>query len=205
MDTPVSAHPAPLDTRIPWRGALLAVPVVLLGCGLAYSVATALIGGLLFPAQSTGSLLTREGTVVGSRWVAQPFVGDGYFASRPSAASYDPMAAAGSNAARTNADLRTRIDEAVAAVAAREGIAPADVPSDLVTQSGSGLDPHISVQAARVQVARVARSRGLDIATVEALVPRHTEPPQLGVLGEPRVNVLELNLALDAAAPASPR
>lgn len=115
------------------------------------------------------------------------------------------MAAAGSNAARTNPDMRTRIDEAVAAVAAREGIAPADVPSDLVTQSGSGLDPHISVQAARVQVARVARSRGMDAAAVEALVTRHTEPRQLGVLGEPRVNVLELNLALDAAAPASPR
>lgn len=189
---------APLDARISWRAALLATPLALLGAGLAYSLVAALIGGVLFPAQSTGSLIEREGVVIGSKWVAQPFVGDGYFASRPSAAGYDPMAAAGSNMARTNPDLRTRIDEAVAAVATREGVASGDVPSDLVTQAGSGLDPHISPAAAELQVARVARARGLDAAAVRALVARHTEPRQFGVLGQPRVNVLQLNLALDA-------
>ena len=107
------------------------------------------------------------------------------------------MAAAGSNQARSNPDLRKRIDEARAAVAAREGIAPEAVPIELITQSGGGLDPHVTPQGARVQAARVAKARGLDAARVEQLIAQHTEAPQFGVFGQPRVNVLELNLALD--------
>ena len=108
------------------------------------------------------------------------------------------MAAAGSNQARSNPDLRKRLDDAVAEIAAREGIATDDVPLDLATQSGSGLDPDISPAAARVQIARVARARGLAPAQVARMVEAMTEAPQFGVLGEPRVNVLRLNLALDA-------
>ena len=108
------------------------------------------------------------------------------------------MAAAGSNQARSNPALQQRIAEAVTAVAAREGIAATSVPFDLVTQSGSGLDPHVSVAAARVQIARVAKARGVPVDAVAGLVEQHIEPPQFGLLGPPRVNVLQLNLALDA-------
>jgi K+-transporting ATPase ATPase C chain len=171
--------------------------IVLLGFGLVYSLAGAALGRLLFPHGATGSMIEREGKAVGSEWVAQPFGDARYFQPRPSAANYDPMAAAGSNAARSNPDLRKRIEEAVAAVAAREGIALAQVPGELVTTSGGGLDPHLSPQAARVQVARVAKARGLDASEIEGMVASRTEAPQFGLLGQPRVNVLELNLALD--------
>ena len=112
------------------------------------------------------------------------------------------MAAAGSNASRTNPDMRKRIDEAVIAVAERDGIAPAKVPGELVTQSGGGMDPHVSPQAAQVQVARVAKARGLESAAVARMVSTYTEAKQFGLLGQPRVNVLKLNLALDALQPA---
>ncbi|WAC62948.1 potassium-transporting ATPase subunit KdpC [Pseudoxanthomonas sp. SL93] len=181
-----------------WRASLVLALVTLLGFGLLYSLAGTGLGRMLFPHQATGSLIEREGRVVGSSLVAQPFADDRYFQSRPSAASYDVMALAGSNQARTNPDLRRRIDEARAAVAAREGVAPADVPGDLVTQSGGGIDPHLSPAAVRIQIARVARARGIEAAEVERLVAAHTEAPQFGVLGAPRINVLELNLALDA-------
>lgn len=182
-----------------WRPALALAGVALLGFGLLYSLAGAGLGSLLFPHQAGGSLIERDGQVIGSSLVAQPFADERYFQSRPSAANYDVMALAGSNQARTNPDLRARIDEARAAVAAREGVAPADVPSDLVTQSGGGIDPHLSPAAIRIQIARVARARGLPVDEVERLVAAHTEGPQFGVLGAPRVNVLELNLALDEA------
>lgn len=166
--------------------------------GLAYSLLATGLGRALFPHQATGSAIERDGRVVGSALVAQPFADARYFQPRPSASNYDVMALAGSNQARTNPDLRKRIDEARAAVAAREGIDPADVPGDLVTQSGGGIDPQISPQAARIQIARVARARHVDEATVRALVARYTEGPQLGLFGQSRVNVLALNLALDA-------
>lgn len=180
-----------------WRASLVLALVTLLGFGLLYSLAGTGLGRMLFPHQATGSLVEREGRVVGSSLVAQPFADDRYFQSRPSAAKYDVMALAGSNQARTNPDLRARIDEARAAVVAREGVAPADVPGDLVTQSGGGIDPHLSPAAVRIQIARVARARGIEAAEVERLVAAHTEAPQFGVLGAPRINVLELNLALD--------
>lgn len=187
-----------LQDRIGLRAPLLFAVVVLVVFGLLYSLAGTALGRLLFPAQATGSLVEREGRVAGSALVAQPFADARYFQPRPSAANYDPMAAAGSNLARSNPDLRKRIDEAIASVAAREGIAPSAVPMELVTQSGGGLDPHLTPAGARVQVARVAKARGLDVAIVQQAVDAATEAPQFGVLGQPRINVLLLNLALDA-------
>lgn len=186
-----------------WRPSIGLALVSLLGFGLLYSLAGTGLGRGLFPAQATGSIVSAEGHAVGSALVAQPFADARYFQPRPSAANYDPMAAAGSNQSRGNPDLRRRIDQARVAVATRDGIAPADVPADLITQSGGGLDPHVSPRGAEVQIARVAGARGLPPSTVAALVRRNTESPQLGVLGEPRVNVLRLNLALDALPPAA--
>ncbi|HVR52435.1 MAG TPA: potassium-transporting ATPase subunit KdpC [Pseudorhodoferax sp.] len=181
------------------RGAIGLTIVSLLGFGLLYSLAGVGIGQALFPAAANGSLVERGGQVLGSALVAQPFTGAGYFQPRPSAAGYNLMALAGSNQARTNPELRKRIAEARAAVAQREGVDPAAVPGDLVTQSGGGVDPHISPAGAALQVARVARARGLAPDAVGQLVAAHTQAPQFGLLGAPRVNVLTLNLALDAA------
>ena len=180
------------------RAPLLFAAVILFGFGLLYSLAGTALGRLLFPAQATGSMLERDDRIVGSALVAQPFSAARYFQPRPSAANHDPMAAAGSNQARSNPDLHERIAETIGAVAKRDGIAPADVPMDLATQSGSGMDPHISPAGARVQIARVAKARGLDPSEVRRLVDAGTEAPQFGLLGQPRVNVLRLNLALDA-------
>ncbi len=182
----------------PWRPAFAFAFIALLLFGFAYSLVGTGIGRLLFPHEATGSLIEQDGVVVGSSLVAQPFADDRYFQPRPSAATYDAMAVAGSNQARTNLDLRARIEEARMQVAAREGVAIDAVPSDLVTQSGGGIDPHVSPEAARLQVARVARARGLAVEQVEGLVAAHTQPASFGVFGAPRVNVLELNLALDA-------
>jgi K+-transporting ATPase ATPase C chain len=198
MNSSTNPTPLAIDDRASFRAPLLFMLFVLLGAGLLYSLVGATLGRLLFPYAATGSMIEREGKAIGSELVAQPFGDARYFQPRPSVANYDPMVAAGSNVARSNSDLRKRIDETVAAVAAREGIAPAQVPGELVTTSGGGLDPHVSPQAAQVQVARVARARGLEAAEVEAMVATYTEQPQLGVLGQPRVNVLKLNIALDA-------
>jgi K+-transporting ATPase ATPase C chain len=183
-----------------WRASLALALITLLGFGLSYSLLATGAGRLLFPAQAVGSLLERDGRVIGSALVAQPFADDRYFRPRPSAANYDAMALSGSNQARTNPDLRARIDAARAAVAAHEGVAPADVPGDLLTASGSGIDPHLSPAAVRIQIARVARARGWPVAEVERLVAAQLEAPQGVVLGAPRINVLALNLALDAQA-----
>ena len=194
MHTPSST----LIARGAWRPAIVMAAIALLGFGFLYSAAMASLCGLIFPQQSTGSLLMRDGRPVASKWVAQPFADDRYFQSRPSAASYDPMAAAGSNQALTNPDLIKTINDQIDAVAKREGITRAQVPADLATRSGSGLDPHVSPSAAQVQIARVAKARGMSIESVTALVERAIEPRQFGLLGQPRVNVVELNLALDA-------
>lgn len=180
------------------RAALAFAFVILLGMGLLYSLAGTGIGRALFPQQATGSIVTHDGRAIGSSLIAQPFADARYFQPRPSAAGYDPMSAAGSNQARTNPDLRKRIAEATSAVAARDGIAAQDVPGELVTQSGGGLDPDISPAGAQVQIARVAAARNLTPDKVAELVVAHTQGPQFGLLGEPRVNVLQLNLALDA-------
>lgn len=186
----------------PLRASMVLAGLTLAGFGFLYSLAGVGLGQLLFAEQANGSLAVRDGKVVGSWLVAQSFVSDNYFHARPSAAAYDTKALAGSNQARTNAAMRERIAAARDAVAEREGVAADQVPGDLVTQSGSGIDPHVSVQAARIQVERVSRARGMDRHTLDALVDEHIEPAQLGWLGAPRVNVLRLNLALDSA-PAS--
>lgn len=179
------------------RPAIGLAVISLLLLGLLYAIATTEVSRQLFPAQADGSLVIREGQVRGSQFLAQPFTSASYFQPRPSAANYDPMAAAGSNLARSNPVLQERVAASIAEVTAREGVPAAQVPGDLVTQSGAGMDPQISPQAAQIQIARVARARNLPIERVIALVQAHTEAPQWGVFGQPRVNVLMLNLALD--------
>ncbi|GAB3152353.1 potassium-transporting ATPase subunit KdpC [Microbacterium neimengense] len=183
---------------------LLAATLVL---GVGYTALITGVGQLALPAQANGSLVTdAAGTVVGSALIGQSFTdADGaalpqYFQSRPSAAGdgYDGAASSGSNLGPENPDLLDSIAERRQAVAELEGVDPASVPVDALTASGSGLDPHISPAYADLQVARVARARGLDEAQVRRLVAAHTAGPDLGYLGEPRVDVLELNLALDA-------
>lgn len=175
---------------------------VVLGLFGALYCATAVgIGQLTFPAQSNGSLIEQRGVVVGSSLVAQPFAGQQYFHSRPSAAGYNPMSMAGSNQALTNPDMQKRVQESLAQTVSIEGVAAAKVPSDLITQSGSGMDPDISPAAAVLQVKRVAAQRGASEAHIQQLVQQHTTARQFAVLGEPRVNVLQLNLALDQQYP----
>ena len=172
--------------------------VGVLTCGLLYPLLATISGQVLFPVQARGSLIERDGVVVGSRLLAQAFAAERYFQPRPSAANYDLRAAAGSNLAPSNPALRERIAASSTAISAREGIAVAAIPVDMVTASGSGVDPHISPASAAAQIGRVARARGLNEADVQDLVTANTLPPTFGVLGQARVNVLELNLALDA-------
>lgn len=193
----------PLLHTASWRPAIgLGIASLLLAGALYAAVGTG-AAGLLFPKQAAGSLLhDDDGRVRGSRLLSQPFEGDGWFRTRPSAVGYDPMAAAGSNLARSNPALARRVADATAAVAQREHVTTAQVPSDLVTQSGGGLDPELSPASVRLQTERVARARGLPLARVQALVDAHVQPPLWGVLGQPRVNVMDLNRAVQAAADA---
>jgi K+-transporting ATPase ATPase C chain len=160
------------------------------------------LGQLMFPHQANGSLLVdKKGTVVGSELLAQNFTGEKYFHPRPSAAGnngYDPTASGGSNLGPTSGTLYTNIMNNVAAYRSDNNMATnAPVPADAVTESGSGLDPHISVANAELQIPRVAKQRGLSEDKVRALVEENTSGRDLGVFGEPRVNVLTLNFALD--------
>jgi potassium-transporting ATPase KdpC subunit len=167
-------------------------------CGLLYPLVTTLLGQLIFPFQAKGSLLTRNGTVVGSSLVGQSFSGAGFFIGRPSSAGkgYDPTSASGSNYAASNPALIERATATAKEIAARDGVTVDAIPVDLIAASGSGLDPHISPAAAELQVARVARARGLTVDAVRALVQKHIAAPTFGILGQARVNVLELNLEL---------
>jgi len=201
---PASSSARVVDDRATLRASVGFAAVILIGFGFLYSLAGTGIGRVLFPHQATGSLLVVDGTPRGSSLVAQPFADARYFQPRPSAGNFDPMAAAGSNLARTNPDLRTRMAQLRQQVAHRDGIAPAQVPAELVTMSGSGMDPHLSPAGAQVQVARVAKARGLSQSEVGALVVAHTQPATFGALGEARINVLELNLALDDSAGTAP-
>lgn len=181
--------------------AVLMTMVTTVLLGLVYPLIITGIAQLLFPAKANGSLLQKDGKTIGSRLIGQPFTGPGYFHSRPSAAGeagYDPMASGGSNLGPTNQKLISRVEADVARLEAENPKAP--VPVDLVTTSGSGLDPDISPAAAEFQISRVARERNLSPDEVRGLVEQHTTPRDLGLLGEPRVNVLELNLALDGKA-----
>jgi K+-transporting ATPase ATPase C chain len=168
--------------------------------GVVYPALVTTVAGLAFPAQAGGSLIERDGRAVGSSLLGQPFSSPGYFWSRPSATAPQPYnggSSAGSNLAATNPALAAAVADRVRALRAADPGNEASVPVDLVTASGSGLDPHISPAAAEYQVERVARTRGLSPERVRTLVSAHTHGRVLGLLGEPRVNVVELNLALD--------
>ncbi|TPG11270.1 potassium-transporting ATPase subunit KdpC [Rhodanobacter glycinis] len=168
--------------------------------GVLYPLAATGLTQLIFPRQANGSLIVKDGKPVGSALIGQSFTDPKYFWGRPSATSpnaYNASASSGSNQGPTNPALTDAVKQRIAALRAADPGNTAPVPVDLVTASGSGLDPEISPAAAQYQVARVARARGLSTSQVQALVNEYTSGRQLGMLGEPRVNVLQLNLALD--------
>ncbi len=178
------------------RPAIALTIIFTLLLGLAYPLAITGVAGAVFPAKAQGSLIEKDGVVIGSSLIGQNFTSDTYFWPRPSATGPDPYNASGStgsNYAPTSAALMERIKGSVAALGQTT-----PVPADAVTASGSGLDPDISPAYAALQIARVATARGLDPAAVTTLVASGTDQPILGIFGEPRVNVLALNLALDA-------
>ncbi|MBK8161223.1 MAG: potassium-transporting ATPase subunit KdpC [Rhodospirillaceae bacterium] len=180
-----------------FRPALVLLILLTVITGIAYPLAVTGVAGLLLPEKSNGSLMIRDGQVIGSSLIGQKFAGANYFNCRPSAAGadgYDAGASSGSNLGPTSKAL---VDRVSAAAAAAHADSPAPVPIDLVTGSGSGLDPDITPAAAYFQVPRIAKARGLTEALLNELVLAHTEGRTFGILGEPRVNVLAINLALD--------
>ena len=183
------------------RPALTLLLLMTLLTGLVYPLIVTALAQLAFPARAAGSLVLRDGRPVGAALIGQSFASPGYFWGRPSATTPQPYNGTASNASNLgplNPALTDAVTARVAALRAADPDNHAAVPIDLVTASASGLDPEESVAAARYQAARVARARGFPQARVQALIAAHTEGRLLGVLGEPRVNVLELNLALDA-------
>jgi K+-transporting ATPase ATPase C chain len=184
-----------------FKDAFLMLVVLTAVTGVVYPLVVTGIAQGAFPAQANGSLVERDGKSVGSALIGQPFSEAKYFWSRPSATGpmpYNAGASSGSNQGPLNPALADAVKGRIEALQQADPDNKAPVPVDLVTASSSGLDPHISPAAAEYQTARVAKARGLDLAKVRALVAEHTEGRQLGFLGEPRVNVLTLNLALDA-------
>jgi K+-transporting ATPase ATPase C chain len=186
------------------QGVLFTIVTMILFGGV-YHIVLWGVGRVAFADQTEGSLVRRaDGTVVGSRLIAQAFTRPAYFHPRPSGVDYNAASTGGTNYGPSNPDHLKAVQERLDAVTKQEGVTANQVPSEMVTASGGGMDPHIPPAAAELQVARVASSRKVDITRVRELVTAHTEPPTLGFLGRARVNVLELNLALDQAfgAPA---
>lgn len=181
------------------RQSVVIFAVLTLITGIAYPVLITVVAQMVFPHQANGSFIERDGKLVGSALIGQQFDDPKYFWGRPSATSpaYNAAASTGSNLGPTNPAQLQAVKDRVEALKKADATQTGDVPIDLVTASGSGLDPQISPAAADYQVARVAKVRGLDAKAVQDLVAQHTEGRQLGVMGEPRVNVLQLNLALD--------
>ena len=178
------------------------VTMVLLG-GV-YNVLLVGIGSVVFPAQAEGSLVRRaDGTVLGSRLIGQKFSRAEYFQPRPSAVDYNAASTGGSNYGPSNPDHLKAVKERLDAIMAQEKVAAGQVPSEMVTASGGGMDPHIPPAAADLQAARIAAARGVAIGRVRELIQANTESPTFGFLGRARVNVLELNLALDEALGAT--
>lgn len=188
------------------RPAIMMLVLLTLITGLIYPLLVTGIAQVVFPKQANGSLILKDGQAIGSELIGQPFDDPKYFWGRLSATSpvpYNAAASSGSNLGPTNPALITEVQGRIDALKAADPSNTQPIPVDLVTSSGSGLDPDISVAAALYQVPRVARVRGLDEATVRQLVDHYTQGRDLAVLGEPRVNVLQLNLALDTLKPAS--
>jgi K+-transporting ATPase ATPase C chain len=169
--------------------------------GLAYPGAITWIAQRWFPGQANGSLLTKNGTIIGSSLIGQTFTRPEYFHPRPSAVKYDASLSGGSNLGPTSQVLMDRVRADVQSFRESNPESSGSLPADLVTASGSGLDPHISPASAEAQIARVAQARGVTSSEIVRLVLENTENRQLGFLGEPRVNVLQLNLALDQRFP----
>jgi K+-transporting ATPase ATPase C chain len=177
---------------------VLFVIVTMVLCGGAYHAGLWAVARLAFPSQAEGSLIRRDdGSIIGSRLVAQPFTSPEYFQPRPSAVDYNAASSGGSNYGPSSPEQLALVRARLLAVTARESASAGQVPSEMITASGGGLDPHIPPAAAYLQAARVAAARGIDLTRLCALIDAHTAPPTLGFLGRARVNVLELNLALD--------
>jgi potassium-transporting ATPase KdpC subunit len=189
------------------RHAILFTVVAMTLFGGGYHVVLWAFGRVAFPSQAEGSLIRRaDGTVVGSRLIAQAFTRPEYFHPRPSGVDYNAAATGGTNYGPSNPDHLKAVQERLDEVTTRENVPASQVPSEMVTASGGGMDPHIPPAAAELQAARVATARGVTVDRVHELIQAHTEPPAFGVLGRARVNVLELNLALDDTfgAPITP-
>jgi K+-transporting ATPase ATPase C chain len=184
------------------RSAVLMLLVLSLVTGVLYPLAITGVAQLVFPRQANGSLIVRNGRAMGSSWIGQPFSAPEYFWGRLSATSpaYNAGASSGSNLGPLSPALHDAVRARIEALRAAAPAAREPVPVDLVTASASGLDPHISIAAARYQAARVARARGLDVEQTSRLITAHTSGRWLGIVGEPVVNVLELNLALDTVS-----
>jgi K+-transporting ATPase ATPase C chain len=181
------------------RQAVLFTLVTMMLLGGAYHGALWTIGRVAFPLQAEGSVIRRaDGTVLGSRLVAQAFTRPEYFHPRPSGVDYNAAATGGTNFGPSNPDHLKAVRERLSALTAQDNVSAQQVPSEMITASGAGLDPHIPPAAADIQSPRVASVRGVPLSQVRDLVRAHTEPPTFGFLGRARVNVLELNLALDA-------